>query len=267
MVVRFGFYKDGKRRALTMSYDDGRSEDLRLLNIFNLHGIRGTFHLNSGRFEKPSYIDATDVRDKYHGHEVSVHTLTHPFFDRISNEELIHEVMADRENLEALCGYPVRGMSYPYGCYTEHSIGLLEMMGMKYSRTTKSTHGLALPARFMEWHPTCHHNDERLFEILERFKSYQYPMPLLYVWGHSYEFTRDENWDRIERFCTEAGGLDDVWYATNIEIYDYITALHALVFSADRTLVYNPSATDVWIEVDKAPVRIASGATVDLKTM
>ena len=267
MVVRFGFYKDGKRRALTMSYDDGRSEDLRLLNIFNLHGIRGTFHLNSGKFEKPSYIDATDVRDKYHGHEVSVHTLTHPFFDRISNEELMHEVMADRENLEALCGYPVRGMSYPFGCYTQQNIPMLEMMGMKYSRTTVSTHELLLPKRFMEWHPTCHHNDEKLFDLLERFKKYKHPMPLLYVWGHSYEFDRDDNWERIERFCTEAEGLEDVWYATNIEIYDYVTALRSLAFSADRTLVYNPSTTDVWISVDNMPVRIASGATVDLKTM
>ena len=157
MIVRFGLYKDGKRRALTMSYDDGRTEDLRLLNIFNLHGIRGTFHLNSGKFEKENYIDSADVRDKYHGHEVSVHTLTHPFFDRISSEELIHEVMADRENLEALCGYPVRGMSYPFGCYTQENIPMLDMMGMKYSRTTVSTHSLKLPERFMEWHPTCHH--------------------------------------------------------------------------------------------------------------
>lgn len=267
MIVRFGFYKDGKRRALTMSYDDGRMADLRLINIFDLHGIRGTFHLNSGKFGKEKYIKSSDVCEKYRRHEVSVHTLTHPFFDKISNEELIVEVMRDRENLEALCGYPVRGMSYPYGCYTQKSIELLEMMGMKYSRTTVSTHGFGLPERFMEWHPTCHHNDEKLFDLLERFKKYKHPMPLLYVWGHSYEFDRDNNWDRIERFCAEAGGLEDVWYATNVEIYDYLTALHSLAFSADRTVVYNPTATDVWTSVDDAPVRVPSGATVDLKTM
>ena len=267
MIVRFGFYKDGKRRALTMSYDDGRTQDLRLLNIFDLHGIRGTFHLNSGKLDDEKYINPSDVREKYRRHEVSVHTLTHPFFDRLSNEELLHEVMGDRENLEALCGYPVRGMSYPFGCYTQKSIDLLEMMGMKYARTTVSTHSLTLPERFMEWHPTCHHNDEKLFEILERFLSYKHPMPLLYVWGHSYEFDRDDNWAHIERFCAEAGGHDDVWYATNVEIYDYITALQSLVFSADRTLVFNPTATDVWISVDRNPVRVPSGATVDLKTI
>jgi hypothetical protein len=31
-----------------MSYDDGRTQDRRLVALFNRFGIRGTFHLNSG---------------------------------------------------------------------------------------------------------------------------------------------------------------------------------------------------------------------------
>ena len=50
-----------------------------------------------------------------------------------------------------------------------------------------------------------------------------------------------------------------MWYATNIEIFDYWTALRALRFSADRTMVYNPTATDVWVEVDGKPVLCAAG--------
>ncbi|MEJ0000406.1 MAG: hypothetical protein WDO13_15365 [Verrucomicrobiota bacterium] len=56
---------------------------------------------------------------------------------------------------------------------------------------------------------------------------------LLYVWGHSYEFDRDKNWELIEQFGAKVGGRDDIWYATNIEIVDYCEALRRVEFSAD----------------------------------
>ena len=41
-------FPGGKFKALTMSYDDGREADKRLIKLFNKHGIKGTFHLNAG---------------------------------------------------------------------------------------------------------------------------------------------------------------------------------------------------------------------------
>ena len=259
MKIRFNCYKDGKHKALTMSYDDGQRHDLRLLEIFDRYGIKGTFHLNSDNLGKELFVTPEEVTAAYAGHEVSVHSLTHPFLERISGEEVVNEILEDRKNLEALCGYPVRGMSYPFGTYTQELIGKLRTLGMQYSRTIKNTGKFDLPEDFMTWHPTCHHCDPKLMERLENFKRYKYPMPLLYVWGHSYEFPRDNNWEVIERFCAEASGDPDVWYATNIEIFDYVTALRGLRFAADRTMVYNPSATDVWVEVDHLPVCCPAG--------
>ncbi len=266
MKIRFDYYKNAKKKALTMSYDDGRDFDLRLAHLFDLHGIRGTFHLNGGKLDAEKYLTLADVRDKFTHHEISCHSLTHPFLERISDMEVTHEILEDKRVLEGICGYPVRGMSYPQGTYSDKLIAQLRVLGMRYSRTTKATEKFSIPEDFMEWHPTCHHKSPMLFELLEKFKAYKYPMPLFYVWGHSYEFDRDDNWELIEKFCREAGGLDDVWYATNIEIYDYVMALRALEFSADRTMVHNPTATDVWISVDKEPVMIAAGATVRLDT-
>lgn len=260
MKIRFGYYKDGKKKALTMSYDDGQKHDLRLLDIFNRYGIRGTFHLNSGKIGREKFVSAEDVRTAYAGHEVAVHTVTHPFLERVPAEEQIFEVLEDRRSLEALTGYPVVGMSYPYGTHTREVEERLAALGIVYSRTVRSTGSLNLPERFLTWDPTCHHLDEKLFRYLERLEREDRNMPLLYVWGHSYEFERDGNWDRIEQFCAEAGGREDVWYATNIEIYEYVTALSRLRFSADRRLVDNPSGIDVWISVDDAPVKIPAGA-------
>ena len=266
MKVRFNCYKDGKHKAMTMSYDDGQIHDLRLLDIFNKNGIKGTFHLNSGKFddEKGKFLTSNDVATKFEGHEISVHTLTHPFLERVSDEEIVYEVTEDRKKLEALCGYPVRGMSYPYGTYTPAVIEKLRLLGMQYSRTTKSTGKFGVPADFMEWHPTCHQADAKLFDYLEAFKNHKYPMPLFYIWGHSFEFPRDDSWERMEQFCAAAANDPHVWYATNIEIYDYVMALRALRFAADRTMVYNPSATEVWVEVDGTPVACPAGKVTKL---
>ena len=39
---------NGKKKAVTFSYDDGVTQDIRLIEIFNRYGLRATFNLNSG---------------------------------------------------------------------------------------------------------------------------------------------------------------------------------------------------------------------------
>jgi hypothetical protein len=47
------------------------------------------------------------------------------------------------------------------------------------------------------------------------------------------------------------GHRDDIWYATNMEIVDYIRAVREVRSSADGTLLYNPSAQSVWLTIVK----------------
>ena len=84
---------------------------------------------------------------------------------------------------------------------------------------------------------------------------------LFYVWGHSFEFVRNDNWEIIENFADKVSGKDDVWYATNIEIYDYIDAYNRLLFNIDTTLVTNPSALDIWFEKGGELICVKSGET------
>ncbi|MNI91634.1 hypothetical protein D3C73_1493290 [compost metagenome] len=86
----------------------------------------------------------------------------------------------------------------------------------------------------------------------------------MYVWGHSYEFDNDNNWEIIEQFCEYAGGHDDIWYATNMEIVDYLKAYEQLKFSASTEFVYNPTALPIWLSVDGEIKEIPGGATVRL---
>ena len=138
-----------------MSYDDGQLFDVRLAALFDKYHIRGTFHLNSGNIGKERYVKESVLAQLYRNHEVSVHTVTHPYLTQIPDTGVLTEILEDKKMLEAACGYPVRGMSYPFGAYSEHVIELARSCGMEYSRTVEATGRFDLPEDFMKWHPTA----------------------------------------------------------------------------------------------------------------
>lgn len=255
-------FPEGKHKALTLSYDDGRLEDRRLVDIMNQNGIRGTFHLNSG-LAGEERIPEKEWETLYEGHEVSCHTVLHPTISRCPIEQTAIQILEDRRALERAVGYPVRGMSYPNGSYNEEIVGLLSGLGIEYCRTVGSTDSFALPENFLKWTATCHHNHnllENTRKFLDLHKT-QY-MYLMYVWGHSFEFTRDDNWELIEDFCRLAGNREDIWYASNIEIVDYMKAAKNLKFTIDGDQVYNPAANSVWINVDGSILEVPGGQTI-----
>ena len=65
-------------------------------------------------------------------------------------------------------------------------------------------------------------------------------------------------------FCERIGGKDDIWYATNMEIYNYVSAYNSLSFSADATRVFNPTLLTVWFEMDGKTYEVKSGETIKI---
>ena len=143
---------NGKLKAVTFSYDDGVTQDIRLIELLNKYGLKCTFNLNSELLGKKGMllrdgqrishykIHPEDVKSSYEGHEIAVHTLTHPNLTQLSDSEIIRQVEQDRLNLSDLTGYEVVGMAYPYGTYDSRVVDLLKTKtGVKYSRTVKST--------------------------------------------------------------------------------------------------------------------------------
>lgn len=260
MAKIYECFPDGKFKALTMSYDDGRKEDIRLVELLNRYNIHGTFHLNYGLMNQPERVPKEQIKDLYQGHEVAAHTLTHPTIARCPMELVTEQILEDRKGLEHCVKVPVQGLSYPNGSYNESIKQLLPHLGIRYARVVGSSDQFSLPRDFYEWQATCHHN-HRLLENAKKFlelskKQYLY---LMYVWGHSYEFSRDQNWEQIEEFCRLVGQREDIWYATNIEIVDYQEAFERLEFAADGSFVYNPSACSVWLSVDDTIVEVLGG--------
>ena len=262
----FMAFPGGKHKVLTMSYDDGKVYDRQLVDIFNRYGIRGTFHMNSGLLNNDIRIPSSEWLTLYKGHEIACHTVTHPTYARCPKEEIVTEIMDDRRYIESITKFPVHGLSYPNGSYNKEIVELLPSLGIKYSRTITSTNSFDIPENFCEWNPTCHHNGG-IMELGEKFLSLAKPQyfNMMYVWGHSYEFERDNNWELIENFCKMMSDKDDIWYATNIEIVDYFEAFKRLEFTVNLDYVYNPTVTDVWITINsKHNVVIPAGQTVCL---
>ena len=260
--VRFGFYPGGKRKALTFSYDDARVEDRRLSALFRTYGAKATFHINAANLGRTGFLDPGEIKELFSGHEIACHGLTHPWLERLPPESFAYEILEDRRRLEALCGYPVRGLSFPWGTCNDSVTAGIRTLGIRYARTIQSSNQFLLPENFLRWNPTCHHNAD-LMSRIEPFRSAK-PLSLFYVWGHSFEFTRDGNWDMMSRFCDALASMQDVWFATNIEIYEYITALQGISLTVDRRTAFNSSGRDIWLDVDGEAVCVPAGQTLRL---
>ena len=263
-LIQIDLFPGGKRKAVTLSYDDGVVHDRRLVEILNRHGLKASFHLNSSRLGKTGNLAPEEIRTLFRGHEVSAHSVTHPHLETLPTELLASEILEDRRALEALAGYPIRGMSYPYGTFTDDIVKKLPAFGIEYARTVQSHGRFHLPDDPLRWHPTCHHKQD-LLEKAEEFIALQtwQRLALLYVWGHSYEFENDKNWDLLERFGERvAGQSDSLWLATNIDILDYLQAIRRLRVGVDGGVVQNLSHRPVWISVNGEPRQIAPGEPV-----
>ncbi len=271
---KFMRFPQGKAKAVTFSYDDGVRADAKLMDIFAQYGLKGTFNLNSKRFDCPDWNGRLTEEEAYSlysagGQEIALHGARHAFLDKLPIAEALKEIADNRAYLEDKFNVTVRGMAYAYGAYNAQIKRLLADCGVVYARTTQSTYRFSLPTDFLEWHPTCHHADPRLSELADDFfggsptaiEKHREPW-LFYLWGHSYEFDNADNWEVIRRFCARcADNEKDVWFATNIEIYEYVTAYNRLVYSFDGERVFNPSALPVWVEVRGKTYRIDGGAS------
>lgn len=243
-------YPGGKTKALTFSYDDGKIHDRRLVKLFNTHGLKATFHLNSGLLEHPGTISRQEAASLYDGHEVACHGVLHAFPSQLSNPALVREFLDDRIALEQCTGRFITGLSYAYGDHSPEVRAAAHAAGLLYARTVRSTGKFFPPADFLQWDPTCHHaralDDAALTDAFLEAPGDTYPM-LYYIWGHSYEFERDHTWEQMESLCRRLAGRDDIWYVTNIDYYHYLQAARRLVYSAQGDRVYNPTGIKVWV--------------------
>lgn len=263
-------FPGGKSKAFTLSYDDGVVQDRRLAEIFRSRGLKCTFNIGSGLFGHAdmggfpgmpdldlSKLSAEDVEAVYATHEIAGHALYHSDLSTVGTPRAMYEVIEDKRRLEALVRKPLKMFAYPFGTNNAGTREILRLAGYRGARTVVSSHSFDIPEDFLVWNPTCHHNDPELMQLAQKFLDlFPFRPALFYVWGHAYEFDGSNNWNVIEELADfMARHEKEVWFATNGEIIDYVTAYHRLEYSADGSFIYNPSAMDVTIRTSMSSVR------------
>lgn len=226
---------DGKFKAITFSFDDGVTQDIRFIDILNKYNLKCTFNINSELLGKEgrltgdygsvnhTKVNKCDVKSIYQGHEIAVHTLTHPRLTVLDDSEIIRQVEQDRLNLSDIAGYEVIGMAYPCGGVNnnEHVADIIKNnTGVKYSRTITSVNNFDLQDNLYRFNPSVYHIDiDKMFELANEFISLKADTPkIFYIWGHSYELDIYNSWDRFEEFCQLISNKSDIFYGTNKEI-------------------------------------------------
>ncbi len=285
MKYNFLRFPQGKRKCVTFSFDDGSKFDIKLAEIMNKNGIKGTFNYCSHYVldETETYFLSADQIKKHilaAGHEVAIHGDKHRAPGLTNSCLAIQDFLNCRLKLEEALGIIIKGMAYPdagirrmNGNNTYESIrSYLKSLGVVYARTLGGDNtSFYLPNDFLAWMPTAHTKNPELLKMIDTFieKDDSYsgsrdPM-LFYLWGHSTEFENDIGWQLCEEICEKLGNRNDFWYATNMEIYNYVKGYNSLVYSADCKTIYNPNLFDIWFEVDKELFCVKSGETIRLE--
>ncbi|MBO5868804.1 MAG: polysaccharide deacetylase family protein [Oscillospiraceae bacterium] len=230
------FCEQAKKKAITFSYDDGMTQDVRLIELLNKYGLKSTFNLNSqllgtgkvemrrGKRVSRYRLSPMDVKKVYEGHEIAVHTLSHPNLVNCYEEEIIRQVEKDRLALSELAGYEVVGMAYPSGlinCDDRVADVIRKHTGVLYARTLPDTHSFDMQEDLLQFHPTVYHLDfEKMMELGREFVALDAETPkVFYIWGHSYEMDySDDFWLQLEEFFKLISHKDDIFYGTNKEV-------------------------------------------------
>lgn len=230
---------DGKNKAITFSYDDAVTQDIRLIELFDKYGVKGTFNINSEKLGVDAYLDVygkrvthfknkpEEVAQIYKNHEVAVHTLTHENLTNLDEKEVIRQVEQDRLNLSELVGYEVTGMAYPCGGVNNDD-RVAEIIqkhtGVQFARTITSTYRFSKQDNLYRFNPTVHSfgedgGFEKMMELAEKFFALKSEEPqIFYIWGHAYELDVFDEWDKMEDFLKMISGRDDVFYGTNSQV-------------------------------------------------
>ena len=265
-----------KRKAVSLSYDDCVEADRKMIEVMTKNGLKGTFNVNSGLFgSEGKHLTAQEVAELYFpsGNEINVHGLKHCTLSELETPLIVNEIFTDRKNLEQLTGQVIKGMAYANRSYESEKIApILKNCGISYARISGTTAKFDLPEDWLQMQPTCSDFAPNLMDLAKKFVETEEPSyywskspQWFFMYGHARFTYEHKNVEKFTQLCEYIGNRDDIWYATVGEMYRYAQAYKRLEFSADGTLVYNPSAIDVYLDYYEKKYIVRAGETIRLE--
>ena len=226
---------------VTQSWDDGVTDDVRLIELLRKYQAKGTFNLIAGHHDPERrdtqwrYQDTKNVfmlalpelPALYRDFEVASHSYTHPNLAELPADKLTWELAESRKRLEEIFQRPVRGFAYPYGTFNDAVKTELRRQGYVYARTAIPAPEYAAlggpaplysfpPADAMEFGTTTHHLNPQFWDEFDRAKSRG---GYFHFWGHSYEFLNESMWTDFEEKLARLHADAQVRWMTNLDLF------------------------------------------------
>lgn len=264
-------YPGGKSKAFNISYDDGVIQDIRFVELLNRYGLKGTFNLNYGLMHQNFTWDhecgmtvrrlrEQEVASVYEGHEIASHSYSHPYFDNMSETEILKELGADKFFLERLTGREVAGYATPFYYFSDLMEACVQHCGFEYARISEESNDYSAPENFYRWRGNKFHWDNDLEDFVQGFLNTDQELALCQLVGHSYDLDVMNLWDRMERICYNVANSPKVWAATHIQLVRYLKAMQSATIS-DRE-IRNDSKMPLWFCVERKTVELSPGERI-----
>jgi peptidoglycan/xylan/chitin deacetylase (PgdA/CDA1 family) len=218
------------------SWDDGHPDDLRIADMLERHGFRGTFFVPGRNAEGRAVLTLAERRQLHAGFEIGSHTLDHVYLPPLDAVQRRHQIVAGKDALEQQLGEPVAGFCYPGGHYDRHILREVASSGFRYARTIENfridagTAPFAIPTS-AQFYP--HRRHVLAVNLIKRGQyslrkagaaklmgsgDWQARMErfarlcaerdgVFHLWGHSWEISQFDLWAPLDRLLAAVAGL------------------------------------------------------------
>ena len=269
-------YPFGKKKAFNVTYDDGVLQDVRFVELLNRYHLKGTFNLNSALAENEfewthesglvvKRLKTEGIVSLYSGHEVASHTLTHPYMDGLTREAILHELSADKANLEKLFGREIKGFAVPFSFYSDLIEACVKECGFEYARISEESYSFAPQYDEYHWRATVFHCCDALEELAQRFIETDEELAVFQIVGHSYDLDVENKWERMERIFAAISNQADILPMTTIEIIGYLKAMERAEIT--EQYIQNNSAVSLWFAVGDTVCEVRPNERVPIMAM
>ena len=261
-------YPQGKRKAFNITYDDGILQDIRFVELLNKYGVKGTFNLNSKlmeeEFEWTHRCGMTIKRlspdvavELYKGHEIASHTLTHPDFANLSEDQIMYELSEDKKKLEEWFGCEVYGFGVPFDYYDEVVAECVKRCGFKYARNSEESYSYSPWEDYFHWRAGTYHVMPGFADFVEGFFETDEELALCQIVGHSYDLDTENMWEQMEDIFRRVSEDEQILPMTHAEIVKYLQAMQIAELTEEG--IENGSEKELWFEIDGEVISIKPG--------
>lgn len=121
---------DRSDKVIALSFDAswGAAHTEEILAILDEYDVKTTFFLvNLWIEDYPQLVTEIDGR----GHEIGLHSATHPHFTSLSPQEITGEIQANAEAVTKITGKTPTVFRFPYGDYNTATVNTVHSLGLK----------------------------------------------------------------------------------------------------------------------------------------